>query len=70
MAKQQIRVMIQVKSSSALAATAFGARSTPQMSFAKVPGVEIDSGFSPVPVPDPQTAGARGAIALLKPVTL
>jgi subtilisin family serine protease len=54
-----VRVMIQLRSTPALAAAAFGpVRAAPEVSVAGLPGVLLDAQFPPVPIPPKPIRGA------------
>jgi subtilisin family serine protease len=55
----QIRVIIQMRTTPALAAAAFGpVNAAPAVEIAEPPGVELDATFSPVPIPPKPSAEA------------
>ena len=58
----QIRVIIQLHPTRELAAAAFGAvAGAPPVRLSNFPGVELDTGYSPVPVPPSKPAAILGA---------
>ena len=58
---EQIRVIIQMRTTPALAAAAFGAiEAAPALGITEPPGVELDPTYSPVPVP-PKPSGEGAA---------
>ena len=53
------RVIIQMRPTPALAAASFGATATaPELDITRITGVELDAGFSPVPIPPRPSAQA------------
>jgi hypothetical protein len=55
----QILVIIQMRTTPALAAAAFGpVDAAPAVGIAELPGVELDATFSPVPIPPKPPADA------------
>lgn len=63
-----IRVMVQMRSTPSLAATAFGPlAAAPMLDLNRLPGVQFDASFSPVPLPPrPTTGGAEGLLGMAK----
>src|SRR5215211_7545879 len=59
-----IRVIIQMRTTPALAAAAFGpVNAAPAVGIAEQPGVELDPSYSPVPVPPKPSAPSFGMTA-------
>src|SRR5262249_23739479 len=74
---EPVRVMVQMRSTPALAAASFGpVPASPRVSIASLPGVQFDATFSPVPVPPrpadgapPRAAGGALAFTAAAPAT-
>src|SRR5687767_2656089 len=63
---EQIRVIIQMRTTPALAAAAFGAiEAAPALGITEPSGVELDTTYSPVPVPPkPSGEGAESGFGM------